>query len=81
MRLERKRSKQSSPSLIGQGKLTEHTFDGYELMLRAIDGQGRELRVRLERHDAERIARFVLAELAEQRRRVASAVKTADSLF
>lgn len=81
MRLERKRSGKTLPTVLGHGEVREVTFDGYHVLLRAQDSEGRELRVTLERHEAERIARYVLEELRRQRARVDDAAKLADQLF
>lgn len=72
MRIERKRGHASIARAWHKGPIESITFDGYETCIHLKDEQGHDLRIVLERAEADRLATFICDELAAQRARIRS---------
>lgn len=81
MKIERKRAGRTSPQKIAEGPCCARSFDGYNLTLHFFDSDGRQVRVILERHEAQHAAQFLLEELETQRRKVAELRQVADRVL
>lgn len=81
MKIERKRPGKTLPTKLAEGECFDRSFDGYHLVLRCFDSENREVRVILERHEAQRAADFFLHEVEKQNARVADIAKVADEVL
>lgn len=82
MRIERKRPGKTVPHVVARIETTgAPEFDGYYVLVRGRDQEGREVRLLLERHEATHLADFIRAEFQKQRARVEAAVAVADKVL
>lgn len=70
MRVERKRRGKTFPDKWHQGQMGPLQFDGYALTVHFTAEDGSDVRVSLERNEAEALAAYIGAELSKQRSRV-----------
>lgn len=81
MKIQAKRASATLPRTMAEGELSKRTFDGYNFVVHLIDRDGRDVRVALERHEAEKIAWFISAELTKQRAALAELTRIADQVL
>jgi len=81
VKIKAKRDGRTLPRSLAQGEVLGQTFDGYTFVVHMLNRDGRQFRVDLERHEADRIAQWITAELAKQRGALAELSRVTDQVF